>query len=73
MNLKDPKPLYLQVANDIEEQITNSELEGGDKLDSQMELARKYDVSLITIKKALSQLIRKGLLYSRVGKGTYVS
>ncbi|NQT26762.1 substrate-binding domain-containing protein [candidate division KSB1 bacterium] len=38
-----------------------------------MELAKSYDVSLITIKKALAELIRDGFLYGRVGKGTFVA
>jgi DNA-binding LacI/PurR family transcriptional regulator len=32
-----------------------------------------YGVSLITVKKALTTLIQQGVLYSRVGKGTYVA
>lgn len=70
---KNPVPLYTQVANDIKAKINSGDLQVGDQLGSQQELAEKYTVSLITIKRALNDLNRDGLLYSRVGKGTYVA
>jgi DNA-binding LacI/PurR family transcriptional regulator len=45
----------------------------GDQLRSQQELAPDYGVSLITIKKALAELINEGVLFGRMGKGTYVA
>jgi DNA-binding LacI/PurR family transcriptional regulator len=48
-------------------------LKVGDKLETQSELVKRYDVSLITIKRALSDLISEGVLYARAGKGTYVA
>lgn len=45
----------------------------GDQIAPNVELAKSYDVSLITIKKAISELIREGYLYGRVGKGTFVA
>ena len=71
--MTDPAPLYEQVENILNYQIRNGQLKEGDQIGSQIELAKKYDVSLITIKKALSNLIRNGVLVSRIGKGTFVS
>ncbi|MBC8401390.1 MAG: GntR family transcriptional regulator [Candidatus Marinimicrobia bacterium] len=73
INQHDPKPFYKQVSEDIISQIRAGQLKVGDKLETQHELASKYDVSLITIKKALSDLIAGGILYARVGKGTYIA
>lgn len=73
IDVQNPTPLYIQIAEDLKSEISQGNLKVGEKLDSQINLARKYDVSLITIKKALSDLIKEGVLYSRVGKGTYVS
>jgi len=73
LNPKDPTPLYQQIALDIKQKITNNELNVGDRLDPHKVLAKNYDVSLITIKKALSDLVAQGILYGRVGKGTFVA
>lgn len=64
---------YEQIEDDIKSRITSGELRIGDRIDSQSELCKKYDVSLITVKRALSNLINEGILFSRVGKGTYVA
>ena len=69
----NPKPFYKQVGEEIVKQINNGELKVGDKLETQSELVKRYDVSLITIKRALSDLISEGVLYARAGKGTYVA
>jgi DNA-binding GntR family transcriptional regulator len=66
-------PLYLQIADDVRHKISNGDLKVGDQLGSHKELAKFYDVSLITIKKAISNLIDDGFLYSRIGIGTYVA
>ncbi len=73
IDLKDSTPLYQQIVNDIKLKINGGALSVGDKIPSQNELARTYDVSLITVKKALAELINETVLFSRVGKGTYVA
>jgi DNA-binding LacI/PurR family transcriptional regulator len=45
----------------------------GDQIASNAALAKEYSVSLITVKNALSDLIKDGYLYGRVGKGTFVA
>jgi len=66
-------PLYIQIIDDIKYKVQSGVLQEGDQIGSQSELAQHYSVSLITIKKALAELIKEGILYSRVGKGTYVA
>ena len=73
LNLNDPTPLYRQIADDIKKKISNGELREGDRLASHQKLAASYDVSMITIKKALSDLINQDILFGRVGKGTFVA
>ncbi len=70
---KNPTPLYQQVQQDIKDRISRGDLRVGDQIQSQQELSQYYGVSLITIKKAVNELISEGVLYSRVGKGTYVA
>lgn len=73
IDYNNPKPLYEQIEEDIKKRITSGDLKEGDQIGSQNELAKEYDVSVITIKKALLNLVNQGYLYTRVGKGTYVS
>jgi len=73
VDLRDPLPLYRQVANDIRARIESGALQVDDRIGSQQELTKLYQVSPITVKKAVADLIREGLLYSRVGKGIYVA
>ena len=73
IDYRDPKPLYKQIYEDIFNQIRSGKLKVGDKLATQHELVKIYDVSLITVKKALSDLISEGILFARVGKGSFVA
>ena len=73
ININDPTPLYEQIENDIKSKINASILKTGDQVGSQNELSKDYSVSIITVKKALSNLVKEGILFTRVGKGTYVA
>ena len=73
IDVQDATPLYQQIVDDIKSKIAVKELKAGDQLGSHAELSSVYHVSLITIKKALATLINDGVVFSRVGKGTYVA
>ncbi len=73
IDFRKPTPLYKQITTHIKSQIQSNQLKSGEKIRSHQELAHYYKVSLITVKKALSELINEGFLFSRVGKGTYIS
>ncbi len=72
VNLVNPAHLYEQIVDDLKGKIATGELKPGDKIETQAELARKYNVSLITVKNALTLMVNEGLLLSRAGKGTFV-
>jgi LacI family transcriptional regulator len=67
-----PVPLYQQVAADIRRQIVAGQMPVGARIPTHRDLAVQYGVSIITINKALSGLVSEGLLYSHVGRGTFV-
>lgn len=71
--MNNPKPLYEQIEDDIRDQILRGELASGQQVASQNELSKIYNVSLITVKKALSDLVSEGTLITRQGKGTFVA
>ena len=73
IDIQNSAPLYLQIVDDIKSKVASKELKVGDQLGSHAELSSTYGVSLITVKKALGTLIHEGVVFSRVGKGTYVA
>jgi GntR family transcriptional regulator len=66
-------PRYQRIRHIIRHQILSGELSPGDRLPSEIELARQYRVSRITSSQALSALASEGLVVRQQGKGTFVS
>lgn len=61
--------VYEQVKKEIEDEVFKS----SEKLPSEKVISEKYDVSINTVRKALSVLIEKGYIVSRHGSGYFVS
>lgn len=57
--------LYLRVKEEIERSINEGELKPGDKLPSEPELAKKFEVSRPTLREALKMLQREKVLISK--------
>lgn len=64
---------YLRVANSLRKEILEGAYHPGECLPRQHDLAREYNVSFITLKKALDILEQEGYVIRKVGKGTYAS
>ena len=69
----DIMPLYQQLKELLRNSILNGEIKQGEKIPSEMYLSEKYNVSRITVRNALAELVQEGFLLKRQGKGTYVS
>lgn len=67
-----PIPYYYQIEKILEESIEKGEYEVNDFLPSERELSSKFNVSKITIRKALSNLEFKGLIKKVKGKGSVI-
>ena len=67
-----PVPLYHQVVQGIEAAIRSGALESGSRLDNEIELAGKLKLSRPTMRKAMDELVRAGLLVRKRGVGTQV-
>lgn len=65
-------PLYCQLAETIEKKIDSGEWNVGTCIPSERELSSIYNMSRITVRKAIDELERKGKLEKVQGKGTYV-
>jgi GntR family transcriptional regulator len=66
-----PLPKYYQLRETLREQIEL--LQSGQPIPSENELCLAHDVSRITVRKALNDLVHQGLLYTVQGKGTFVA
>ncbi|MCD4825365.1 MAG: GntR family transcriptional regulator [Phycisphaerae bacterium] len=73
VELANPQPLYRQVYKSLKGDIEKGSYEPSSRLPTEPELAKKYDVSVITVRQAVSLLVDDRLVYKRQGKGTYVS
>lgn len=66
------QPLYRQVQGALRDAIAGRVLRPDDALPSERELAAAFEVSRITIRKAIAGLVAEGVLDTRHGSGTFV-
>lgn len=65
-------PLYSQVSRQIEAAMERGELRPGARLETEVDLARRCGLSRPTVRRALQELVDKGLLVRKRGRGTQV-
>ncbi|MEM9276062.1 MAG: GntR family transcriptional regulator [Cyanobacteria bacterium P01_F01_bin.143] len=66
-------PLHLDISEQIQKQILAGKYLPGDKLPSERELIAQWQVSRITIRQAIANLVQQGLVTTHQGKGVFVS
>src|SRR5256885_12676349 len=67
-----PVPLHHQVYLDLRAALEHGEWRPGDLLPPERQLAERYGCSLITVRRALSELTREGRIQRTRGRGTTV-
>src|SRR4028118_2306340 len=67
-----PTPLYFQLSQAFERAITDGTLPAGAKLENELLLAQRYGLSRPTVRRAVQELVDKGLLVRKRGVGTQV-
>jgi len=67
-----PIPLYFQIAKCLEQAITDGTLPPGARLENELSLAERLGFSRPTIRRAIQELVDRGLLVRRRGVGTQV-
>ncbi len=70
---KSAKPLYKQLEAALKEAIARGEYKPGQQIPTENELSVRWQVSRVTVRKALDALTRENLLTRVSGKGTFVS
>lgn len=73
MRHDDPRPLHRQVHEALLQAIEDGRLPHNGKLPSERELVEIFGVSRITVRHAIQDLVRQGMLKSQPGKGFYVT
>jgi GntR family transcriptional regulator len=66
-------PVYKRIQNSIRKRIESAELQPGDPVESERELAKVHKVSLMTARHVLAGLEREGVVERRRGAGTFVA
>ena len=73
VNMNSPVALYHQLKEILAQKIISNEWSVGDRLPTEFELCEQYGVSRITVRQALTELERDGLISRKQGVGTFVS
>lgn len=66
-------PLYEQLRGELRDRIERGVYRPGDLFPSEAELMAEHSMSRITVRRAIAELQREGLVTTRQGAGTYVS
>lgn len=72
LDRSSPVPLYYQLAQAIEAAIRDGELAPGDRFENELALAKRLTLSRPTTRRAIQELVDKGLLVRKRGVGTQV-
>ena len=72
VDLADPRPPYVQIAEDLRRKIRTGSYREGDRLPSHKALAEEYDSAPETVRRALGVLRDEGLTATQSTRGTFV-
>lgn len=73
LNPSSATPLYEQLADWIAGEIESGRLAPGAKFADSRDLAEQWQVAYQTVRRTMQELRERGLVVSRVGKGTFVA
>ncbi len=70
---KIPIPRYYEIFDYLQKQLRRNQYLPGKRLPSEKEMGETFGVSRITVRSALAELERRGLVTRQRGRGTYVA
>lgn len=70
---QSPIPMYIQIEEGLKRQIIEGKFSVGAVIPSERELTELFNVSRMTIRQAVNNLVTSGWLYREKGKGTFVA
>lgn len=72
-SIDNNKPVYIQLVEQLKYKIISGEFGTGEKIDSVRNLAQEAQVNPNTMQKALAELEREGLVFSKRTSGRFVT
>ena len=72
LELGSSVPIYVQIVDQVREQLASGELKSGDQLPTVRQLASELRVNFNTIARAYRLLDEAGLISTQRGRGTYL-
>ena len=66
-------PIYYQLFKLLEEQIRRGDLKPGESLPTENEISSRFEISRMTVRRAISELVSAGMVYAQQGRGTFVA
>ncbi|MFZ5819967.1 MAG: GntR family transcriptional regulator [Chloroflexota bacterium] len=72
INRQNKTPLYHQIVENLRELIQTGQIVAGEMIPSEWDLSETYGVSRLTVRRAMDDLVRDGLLIRKHGVGTFV-
>jgi len=72
-SLEDGKPIFLQIAERIENDIIEGHIREGEQIPSTNQFAAFYQINPATAAKGIHRLVDEGILYKKRGIGMFVA
>lgn len=66
-------PKYQQIQNSLKQEITSGKFQNGERFYTEAELIERFQVSSITVIRALNELVKEGYIVRHQGRGSFVS
>ncbi|MCX5812002.1 MAG: GntR family transcriptional regulator [Proteobacteria bacterium] len=66
------EPAYMQLVRIVSEQIATGVVRSGDQLPAEAQFCAQYNISPMTVRRAINILVERGLVSATQGKGTFV-
>lgn len=66
-------PIYYQLYKLIEGQIRRGDLKPGECLPTEHEISARFEISRMTVRRAIAELVSAGMVYAQQGRGTFVA
>ena len=73
MDFKSTKGIYLQIVDNLSQQILEGQLQAGDRVSSVRDLAAEFEVNHNTVMRAYTNLQESGIFDNKRGIGFFVS
>lgn len=73
LNSREATPLYQKLRDILRKQIEDGRYLPDQAIPSERDLCQQYQISRITVRQAIAEMINEGILYRKQGKGTFVA